>query len=101
MFSSYRMVNLPSVSGRMFLVLVTSCKCATRVYLSICSLFDAVNSSDSILLNNWMTVNNRRERCGKKSYLSNFKAQSRNLPGSSEQFVYLLIFEPGQRRYNS
>jgi hypothetical protein len=42
-------------------------------------------------------------KCGKKSYdyLANFNAQSRNLSGSSEQFVYLPVFEPGHRPYNS
>jgi hypothetical protein len=86
------MVNFPDISGKMFLVLMTSCKFVTCLYLFTCSLFnDAVNSSDSISLNNWMVVNDRRGRCGRRSYLSNFNAQSQNLLGSLEQFVYLLV----------
>ena len=57
------MVNFPGISGKKFLVLVTHCTFVTCVYLSTCSLFDdAVNSSDSISLNNWMVVNDGRER---------------------------------------
>ena len=48
-----------------------------------------------------MVVNDGREICRKKLYLTNFIAQSRNLPGSSEHFAYLMVFEPGQSRYSS